>query len=46
MVADVRQNALIIAANLEKEEEILADQEEPQETTVTGALHEAFVKYE
>jgi len=46
MVADVRQNALDVAAEQEKDEEILADREEPQETAVTGALHEAFVKYE
>ena len=46
MVTDVRQNALDIAAVQEKDEEILADSEEPQEMAVTGALHEAFAKYE
>ena len=46
MVADVRQNALNIAANLEKEEEILADFEELQETFITSELHAAYAKYQ
>ena len=46
MVADVRQNALNIAANLEKEEEDILDVEELNETVVTAALHEAFAKYQ
>ena len=46
MVLDVRQNALNIAANLEKEEEILADQEELQETVVADELQAAFACYQ
>ena len=46
MVADVRQNALDVAAELEKEEDDVLDDEEANETVVTAALHEAFAKYQ
>ena len=46
IVLDVRKNALDRAAELEKEEDILIDPAGVNETIVTGALHEAFAKYQ
>ena len=46
MVMDVRQNALDVAAMLEKEEEILADQKELQEMVVADELQAAFTSYQ
>ena len=43
IVLNVRKNALDLATELEKEEEILIDLAEVNETIVTGELHEAFV---
>ena len=45
MAADIRQEALVRAAELEKEEEILVDLADVNETIVTGELHKAFIKY-
>ena len=46
IVLDVRKNALDQAAELRKEEEVLVDPAEVNETVVTGELHEAFAKYQ
>ena len=46
MAKDIRQDALVRAAELKKEEDILVDLSEVNETIVTGALHDAFVKYQ
>ena len=46
IVLDVRKNALDLAAELRKEEEVLVDPAEVNETIVTGELHEAFAKYQ
>ena len=45
MAADIRQEALVRAAELEKEEKILVDLADVNETIVTGELHKAFIKY-
>jgi len=46
IVLDVRKDALDLAAELRKEEEVLVDPAEVNETIVTGELHEAFAKYQ
>ena len=42
---DIRQDALNLAEELKKEEEIDADPEEQQETVVKGELQEAYDNY-